>query len=273
MKKRQANIWIFACVSWGLAATSAHAIQLSREQQVVILQEAQQAFNHGAEIRNTNPDAAAQAFSESADKFQLLVDSGIHNSKLYYNLANAYLESNQLGKAILNYRRAEKLTPNDPRLNKNLSYARSLCRNQFTTTGKKAFLHTLFYWHYNTPLRWRYAIAITLYIVFWLLMIARTYLPRYRWRYFLIPCLILWLALGISVGAETLVQSKQIQGVIVVDEVTVRKGNGHGFEPQFKEKLYQGVEFNILENLGNWLHIELANGKTGYIQTDQAELI
>ena len=70
---------------------------------------------------------------------QGLIDDGVDNGKLYYNLGNAQLQIGDLGQAIVSYRRAERLIPNDSNLRENLRFARSLCRNQIpTATGRAA---------------------------------------------------------------------------------------------------------------------------------------
>ena len=230
-------------------------------------------FDRGVERSRTDPAAAREIFSDAAERFQILIDGGIQNGKLYYNLANACLEAGQLGRAILNYRRAQRLLPGDGRIEHNLTYARSLRQDQIQATGQRAFLRTLFFWHYNTALRTRYVLAVALYLAFWLLLIARTFVPRLPWRYVLLPVLLIWLALGISVATQSLHESTEREGVLTASEVVVRKGNGRGFEPQFKQPLHEGAEFLIIEQRHDWLNIQLPDGKTGWIPESDAELI
>ncbi len=248
----------------------AQAAALTRQQQVEVLNQAVRAFDRGTELRRTQPTEAAGAFQESAAQFQLLVDSGVRNGRLYYDLGNAWLQAGRLGKAIAGYRRAERLIPRDERLAANLGYARSLCRTQIAASGQHALVRTLFFWHFNTPLRTRFLIGLIAYLLFWALMIARNYAPQLRWAFALVPVLVVWLALAGSVGAEML-RPPPPAGVLIADEVTVRKGNGEGYEPQFAEKLHEGVEFTVREGRGDWLRIELADGKTGWIPARDAE--
>jgi len=260
---------------WALLAfvTPVRAISLTPSQQEELLHEAIRSADLGAEIRQSKPDEAKEAFRKAAIKYELLVESGVRNGRLYYNLGNAYFESGQIGRAILNYRRAEQWIPGDARLEHNLNYVRSLRRNQIEAAGQQAFLRTLFFWHYNTSQRSRWSAALTLYVIFWLLMIARAFFPRFRWRYVLVPVLLVWVTLGSWVTAETLGRSHDRQGVLVANDVVVRKSNGEGSEPQFKQKLQEGVEFVILEQHHDWWHIELPDGKTGWIRANQAEPI
>lgn len=258
---------------FGWCAAAAAGVELTRSQQVQILEEAFEAFDRGGDARRSDASAAVEAFGEAARRFQLLVDAGIRNGKLYYNLGNAYLESGDIGRAILNYRRARELMPGDGRLEHNLAYARSLRRNQIESAGGRAFVHTLFFWHYGTSLRSRFLVGLMAYVVFWVWLLARVWFRRLPWRAVAIPALVIWVVLGVSVVFDVFSAARHGEGVIVADNVVVRKGNGEGFAPQFKQKLHEGVEFVVLEAHKDWLHVELPDGKSGWIRADQGELI
>ncbi len=266
---------ILVCATGAAAQTTGRVSgdRLSLQQQVQVLNEGLAAFDRGTSLRQQNPTEAGKAFREAAAKFQLLVDAGLRNGKLYYNLGNAYLESGQVGRAILDYRRAQELIPDDGRLMANLRYARSLRRNQLTDSGERAFLETLFFWHYGTSARARFIVAVAFYLAFWAFLVAKLFVPRLHWRWAIIPCFIGWVVLGTSVAVTTIQQSTRLSGVVVADNVIVRKGNGEGFEPQFKEQLHEGVEFDVLERRSNWLHIQLPDGKTGWISARDAQII
>ena len=62
-------------------------------------------------------------------------------------------------------------------------------------------------------------------------------------------------------------------GVIVVEEVVVRKGNGESYTPQLPQPLHAGTEFVVLEARGSWLAIQLDNGTNGWIRRDSAALL
>ena len=271
--------WLFAVLVATVAASTqfAHASpasgELSLQNQVEVLNEAVRAFDTGTSLRQSNPNEAGKAFRTAAAKFQLLVDAGLQNGRLYYDLGNAYLEAGQVGRAILNYRRAQKLIQDDGRLTANLQYARQLRRNQLPESGEQAFLRTLFFWHYGTSLRGRAIAAVAVWIAFWGLMILGTFAPRLRWRYVVMPLLAASLILAASATVSMFADARQRAGVVVMDNVTVRKGNGEGFEPQFKEQLHEGVEFDVLETRTDWLLIQLPDGKTGWIRSREAGLI
>jgi len=75
------------------------------------------------------------------------------------------------------------------------------------------------------------------------------------------------------VGVESIESARAREGVVVADEVVVRKGNGDGFEPQFEQSIGEGVEFELLERRGDWLRVRLPDGQEGWIRAREAELI
>ena len=64
-------------------------------------------------------------YEQAARSFQQLVDKGYGDPVLYYNLGNAYFKQGDIGRAILNYLRAERLAPRDDDIRTNLDFARS----------------------------------------------------------------------------------------------------------------------------------------------------
>ena len=64
-------------------------------------------------------------FSGAAQQYEALIDSGYEDAVLYYNLGNAYFKNGDLGRAVLNYLRAEELSPRDADIRANLEFARA----------------------------------------------------------------------------------------------------------------------------------------------------
>jgi len=275
MAKRPLLRWFLAVLAqtatWG--AAGAAAAPASDRDHVAWLADAQRAFDRGTERSRESPEEARAAFCEAAELFRRVVDAGVENGRLYYNLGNALLRCGRTGRAIAAYRRAEAFIPTDARLQSNLDYARSLCRYDIPETGERAVARTIFFWHYETPLRWRFLAGLSAWALFWLCLIGRTFWRGVRWRYPAGVCLAIWLTLGVSVGAEIRHDATHRAGVVVANDVVVRKGNGLGYEPQFEETLSEGVEFDLLEQRDDWLHLRLPDGQEGWIRAHDAELI
>ncbi len=254
------------------AAFLAASATLSDTQRLQILEEANDAYNRGLAVLRTSPGDAAALFSTAARRFQQLADDGVVNPRLEYNLGNAYLQGGDLGRAILHYRRAEELSPGDPRLRHNLDYARTLVRSQIAPSAPRALTDALLSWHRRMPLRVRYWAFLAAWLVIWAALGLNMLDPRPRWRWAAAAASALCLPAGASVAAD-IFRGPPREGVVLADDVIVRKGNSTGFEPQFQEALHPGVEFRLLEERSDWLQIELPDGKTGWIPADTAGLI
>ncbi len=104
------------------AGFDSRTLALTHEQQKMLLNEATECVRQARRAATKDSADAKQSFAKAADKYQLLVESGVDNSKLYVNLANAYFQSGQSGKAIANYLRALKLDATNPDARANLAF-------------------------------------------------------------------------------------------------------------------------------------------------------
>ena len=64
--------------------------------------------------------------------------------------------------------------------------------------------------------------------------------------------------------------SLPLRAVLVDANVTLRKGNGDGFEPAFEETLGPGVECTVIERRPGWLRVRLPDGRSGWLREAQA---
>ena len=63
-------------------------------------------------------------YAEAAQEYEALIGRGYRDPAVHYNLGNTYLSAGDPGRAILNYLRAEELSPRDPDIQSNLELAR-----------------------------------------------------------------------------------------------------------------------------------------------------
>jgi len=133
--------------------------RLSREQLYALLNEANTTFQQGNAIAN-NAARAEELYSKAILLYEKIIDQGrVRNAKLYYNLGNAYFLVDDIGRAILNYRRALHLDPSDVNLRNNLAFARSQRLDKVSVETEKRVLETLFFWHYDFSLRTKFLLA------------------------------------------------------------------------------------------------------------------
>ena len=248
------------------------SVQLTNEQQVAVLQEAQLAYDTGVSLQTADPVAAKESFRRSAERFQILVADGIENGLLLYDLGNAHVQEGQIGEAIAAYRAADRYIPSNGRLQANLVHARSLVNNPVKNTSKKSTLEQLAFWHDSLPASVRLGFGIVCWFAFWGLLSVRmfTHIPGFKTATIFLG--LFSAALGVSIGVD-LVEQQTSHGVIVFDEAIVRKGNGVNYAPLFNEAISEGVEFEIIEKRPDWLHILLPNGSKGWVKEESAQVI
>ena len=109
-------------------------------------------FRQATRMASEDPAAAKLLYQESIIRFEKIVSAGnIRNGKLFYNLANAHLLKGDVGRAILNYRRAERLTPGGRNLQGNLAFARGQVRDSIPVPPQRRVLDTVLAWHNGLP--------------------------------------------------------------------------------------------------------------------------
>jgi tetratricopeptide (TPR) repeat protein len=85
--------------------------------------------------------------------YERIVDAGIHNAAVYYNLGNVYFRRHQLGEAILYYERARRLAPRDADIVHNLRFARANIVDRQPEPGRGLFERVLKAYHNLLTLR------------------------------------------------------------------------------------------------------------------------
>jgi len=230
-------------------------------------------FDEGQQLRTTHPDRARQLFRSAAEHFEALVGGGLANGYLEYNLGNCYLQAGDVGRAILHYRRAQRFIPRDAQLADNLGVARSRCLVNIPRSRGGTLLRGVFFWHFETSAAGRAKTAIVAYVLFWLLLAARTVIPR-RPLYVAAGIVgAIAAACGGSFAAERWLDRNSPEAVVVSTDVAVYKGPASTYQRQFEQPVQPGVEVTVREQRSGWINIELVDGKRGWVESEAIELI
>jgi len=261
-------------IAMGLFAGGAALGKLSQEAMYQLSGQAANLFHQANEQVQSDPTRAKELYTQAILRWQKIIDEGeIANGYLYYNIANAYLLKGHIGEAILNYRRAERLGMAGPDLVKNLAFARSKRVDQVPVRTEKRVLQTLFFWHYDLAGRLRFLFGCISWAVFFLAAALRLWWRRSFLAWLIGVSLFLLICFGGSVCIEQMQAGRHQQGVIVVDSVVARQGDGENYAAGFKDPLHEGTEFELQEQRGNWLRIRLANGSAAWIPAQAAQII
>ncbi len=271
--KNSAIIWyliifLFGTVPGGRAAVQEDTAKSSGEQQS-LLRQANDFFRRAGETKDRKK--AEDLYRKALLRYESL-SREITNGKLYYNIANVYFRLNDPGRAIVNYRRAERFIGDDPNLRRNLAAALKKQQDKIEAAQEDKLLQTIFFWHYDLSYELRLLIFAVVYIVFWIIAWlyfgSRIKIPQWLLALFLIFSL----SLGVSLLLDHNRQGAK-RGVIVAPEVIARKGDSSSYQPSFEEPLHAGTEFTLLGKRASWLHIELRDGRRCWIPGHKAEII
>ena len=258
----------------GISVAFAAETKMTRDQALLAFAEANRTFRQANESTG-DPQKARDLYDQAILEYEKIIsESGIQNAKLYYNLANACLLKGDLGKAILNYRRALRLDPTSPEILKNLTFARSRRADQIPVTTEKKVLSRLFFWHYEWSMSTRLLVGGVCFALLCLWLTARMWtrkIPAIGAVY--IVLLLMTAGMAGSVLVEQIARGRNPAGVVIVESITARQGDGMNYPESFTEPLHAGTEFDLIQRRSGWLHIRLADGSQAWIPDTSAELI
>lgn len=211
-------------------------------------------------------------FAASANRFQAVIDQGYASAALYYNAACAYYKAGHVGRAIANFRRAEKMTPDDEDIRTNLAFVKQFCVDKVDVTQADPFLahvgKTLAKLHPNQYFLISFVAAL---LVFVMLALKRMGLFA---RFGTAPIVTMALIALISAGIMAWVLKANYlvdEGVIVVVQTEILSGPGEDFELQFEG--HEGLTFEILDQKQDFYLGLFANKLKGWIRKSAVEQI
>lgn len=265
-------LFLVLLLAVGLSAVRTTAASEPAPDRAALLAQANSAFKEANETFATDPAAARELYRKALLRFERLAADGVANGRLFYNLGNVHFRLGDLGRAIVNYRRAERFMPEDENLRRNLAYALSLRADRIEPQETAQVLRILFFWHYDLPERVRAALFGVCYLMFWLcaglLLLPRTR-PAARWGLSVSSLCGLLLLGSLLVGGAG---PGKARGVVVAETVA-RRGDGRSYAPAFDGPLHGGTEFRLIEDRGEWLQVELIDGSRAWLERQAAELV
>ncbi len=218
-------------------------------------------------LQSANQLYEAERFGEAQILYQQLVNQGIRDSVVFYNLGNAYFKLDQLGQAILNYRLAQTLDPRDEDIQANLALARSQTLDKIEGNSEALMGQWVDIIQTRLTLNELAWLSLGLWILMTLLLIAYTQIrqwgladwhkikPLYVVRYMFIVSVVVFFGCTISFGSWLYSETIRPQGVIIVDEVDVTSGPGPQYIIEFT--LHNGTEVGLLEARNHWYRLTL----------------
>ncbi len=246
-------------------------VELDDVQKTVLLKEATSEYRRAVEAKAQDAAEANLAFTRSAQKYQMLVDSGVHNSLLYFNLGNAYLQSDSVGRAIANYERALNLRPFDFRARGNLEFAVSLIGKQNANEASglnPALINT---WLSELPTSIWLTLLATGWIGLCLSLTIKLCRSTFRVRYFAIPAMILVFAAGSLIAWSANAENQFPAAVVIASDVPVYQGSSEAFPQVSNINVTEGQRVQVIQRRGDWMQIRASSGDQGWTRANLLE--
>lgn len=214
-------------------------------------------------------------FAKAAGLYESILHNGYANSDLYYNLGNVYYKQGTIARAILNYERAERLTPNDEDLRHNLQLANQMITDRIDPTPR------LFVWDWWTSVKnW-----LSFEIVTWLLYVAfllvamsvsmviagRSYRMRRIALLGSMVTTVLLLFVGSVFAGRYTDAHRSDEAIVMSTVVNVKNSPDDRSSDAFV--IHAGLKVQLIDRLGNWTKVRLADGKVGWLAEKEIEVI
>jgi len=206
-------------------------------------------------------------YHEAIQNYQLIIEDKVESSQLYYNLGNAFYKIDDLASAILYYEKAKKISPNDEDINYNLGIANSRIVDNIDSVPQIIFKRwwNQFYNMFSVNL-WA-KVAIGLFIL--TLVFAAIYLlGRTRFIkkiFFSLGFLFLLLSISsyfVSYQKYYYTNTHK-EAILFAPTITVKSSPNRNSVDLFV--IHEGSKVYILDQVGEWIEIRIANGSVGWL--------
>lgn len=189
----------------------------------------------------------------------------------YYNLGHAYSQVGNTAQALLNYRRAALLLPRDADVTNQIMRVREA--REDVIGSEIAPLNQLDNfvadWLTETELQ---IIIFGAWVAFWLIVILRLFRPQSDLLQIGMYSVGLVLsAVLITYAAQYYLKTERPAAIVMPEQISVMSGPGADFLPLYP--LHAAAELRIMEETGNWIRFQLADGHGGWIPRQAVETI
>ena len=221
----------------------------------------------------------SERYRQAAEAFVAAWRAGAESTEVFTNAANCYAFAGLVGRAVLYYRRALAVDPNNRRARDGLEFLRASLPVRRAASTSTSLLRTLFFWHDGLAFRTRRLLFFALFPAGFLFFTV----AQWRRRPFFwvgVTCILPGLALLGSLLTDALSGSLARDGVLQV-EIEGRRGDGATYGPSHSMPLPAGTEVTAIAEArgsGNdsgaaWVHVRLLDGSESWIPASAMERV
>ena len=210
-------------------------------------------------------------YEQAAVLYEKLMARDIINGDILYNLGNSYLKAGKIGKALVNYRKAELFMPRNEDLQANIQYALQQTIDKIEGRDPYSYVKSFCFWYSRLTIKELVAVFLVANIGLWGIALFQLFKKQDYFRLVLYVFVASAILFGISAGIKVYSFYYNPGGVVIAREVTVRSGSGINDTALFN--LHEGAEFDWLDESDGWIKIQLRDGKKGWVQKETVEKI
>ena len=225
---------------------------------------------------NANEAYAAGNWAEALEGYEMVSSMGLESAALYCNTGDAYYKSDNIPMAILYYERALKLDPSYSDAQYNLELMNSLIQDRiepvpefFVVKWFKDICYVMDSDAWAVAFLVLLALTLALFLMF---ILAPTPAGR-RVGFFtgLVTLLLMTASLSFSVWQKN--DYMKADKAIITRPVTSVKSSPSSEASKDLFVLHEGTKVTILDQVGNWNNISLADGRQGWLPASDMEKI
>lgn len=231
--------------------------------------------SHAVTKENADSAYVNQNYNQAIKDYEELLGKGV-SAELYYNLGNAYYRVDNITRAVLNYERALLLSPGDKDIRFNLQMARGKTIDKIVPESEMFFVT----WYRSlvnimSVDGWACTalVALGFVIVFSLLYLFSGRIVVRKVGFFGgLALIVVFLVSNIFAYQQKQVLINRTGAIIISTSVPVKSTPAKNGTDLFI--LHEGTKVEITDNsLNDWKEIRIADGKEGWIETSQMEII
>ena len=228
-----------------------------------------------AQFEHANDLYSAGDYDSALTLYNKILEDGLDSKELYFNLGNSYFKKGQVANAILNYERARKLAPDDEDIAFNLELVNLKVVDKIEPLPE--FLLTTIWKHiiqWNNSTEWTIYSLLFLWSTFILgvtfLLVRNVKVKRVSFFW----SLLFLIAAGFAIYFGYIQNENEHSGryAILSDQSAYIKSAPDASSTDLFV-LHEGVKFRVIDEVGEWGKIKLADGKQGWIEMDAFEKI
>ena len=215
-------------------------------------------------------------FADASTAWTSIEESGQKSAKLYYNLGNAWFKQGNYPKAILNYERALRLDPSYSDARYNLEFTGNFVQDKIEPVPEfilKSVARKVCYVMSSNVWAVIFLVLLAAALMMGLLFLLGSSVGKRRAGFYCGIVLLLLSAGALSFSAWQKSDSVKTDTAIVMSPVSSVKSSPSSGSSKDLFVIHEGTKVTILDEVGSWKNISLADGRQGWIPAADLEVI